>query len=339
MTAKMDIKKVLFFKPGAIGDLLHALPALKALKQKYPAALVTVVVSPGLESILQGTPVADRVLVFDKSKLKKSFRSFIEFGLRLRDERYELFVDMQPSARSLALRRICGAKQTLVYRKQKHAGRGERRLHAAHNFMETLRPIGIDESVESIELPLPDEALRSIDRFLSAKGVDASRPLIALNCGVGAARPARNWFPERFGSLADRLIRELGAAVVFVGGKEDKELVRNVMAGMKETALSAAGELSIAESAALLARCACLVSSDTGPLHLATAVGTRVVGLFGSTDPMRTGPIGGGHRILIKGLACVPCEEKHCPLGTRECMDAISIEDVFQAVRKAAGCD
>ncbi len=335
----MDIKKVLFFKPGAIGDLLHALPALKALKQKYPAALVTVVVSPGLESLLQGTPVADRVLVFDKSQLKKSLRYFIEFGLRLRDERYELFVDMQPSARSFVLRRICGAKQTLVYRKQKHAGRVARRLHAVHNFMETLRPIGIDESAESIELHLPDEALRSVDRFLSEKGVDRNRPLIALNCGVGAARPARNWFPERFGSLADRLIRELGAAVVFVGGKEDEELVRNVMAGMKETALSAAGELSIAESAALLARCACLVSSDTGPLHLATAVGTRVVGLFGSTDPMRTGPVGRGHRILIKDLACVPCEEKHCPLGMRACMDAISIEDVFQAVRKAAGCD
>ncbi len=334
----MDTKKVLFFKPGAIGDLLHTLPALKALKQKYPAAVVTVVVSPGLDSLIQGTPVADRVLVFDKTKFKNSFRCFIEFGLRLRAEHYDFFVDMQPSARSFLLRQICGAKHALVYRKQKRSGRGERRLHAVDNFMETLGPAGIAESVAKIELPLRGEAVRSVDLFVRKAGLGGSGPLIALNCSVGAARPARNWLPERFSLLADRLIGELGAVVVFVGGKEDQEQVRSVMAGMKEAAFSATGKLSIDESAALLARCSCLVSSDTGPLHLATAVGTRVVGLFGSTDPLRTGPVGTGHRVLMKNLPCAPCEEKNCPLGTRACMDAIGVEDVFQAVRKAAGC-
>jgi len=92
--------------------------------------------------------------------------------------------------------------------------------------------------------------------------------------------------------------------------------------------------LSLSHSAALLARCACLVSSDTGPLHLATAVGTPVVGLYGSTDPRRTGPIGGGHRVLIKDLPCVPCEEKDCPLGARACMSEITTDDVYEAVRK-----
>ena len=330
---------MLFFKPGAIGDLLHTLPALKALKQKYPAALVTLVVSPGLESLFRGTPVADRILVFDKSKLNKSISRFIEFGLRIRDERYDLFVDMQPSVRSFALRTISGAGRALVYRKQKRAAGGAKRLHACENFMETLRPIDAAAPVYGIELPVPDEARQTVRRFLSQEGLDANRPLIALNCGAGAARPARNWFPERFGILADRLIRELGAAVVFVGGKEDRELVEGVMARMKEKALNAAGKLSLAESAALLAGCACLVSSDTGPLHLASAVGTRVIGLYGSTDPLRTGPVGRGHLVLVKGLSCVPCEKKHCPAGTRACMDAIEVDEVFKAVREAALCD
>ena len=201
--------------------------------------------------------------------------------------------------------------------------------------MATLQPLGINEPVEHIKLPVAPEALMAADRFLAEHGAGNSGPLIALNCSVGSARPARNWFPERFAALADRLMDELNAAVVFVGGPEDRDLVRRIISGMHRNAFSAAGELSVAHSAALLSRCTCLVSSDTGPIHLATAVGTKAVGLYGSTDPCRTGPVGTGHRVLIKDLPCVPCEEKNCPLGTRACMAAITVDEVFEAIRKA----
>ncbi len=331
----MNIHKVLFFKPGAIGDLLHTLPALKALKQKFPTAHFTVIVSPELKPLIQGTSIADQVLLFDKTKFKKSLRAFIKFGLQLREDHYDLFIDLQPSMRSFLAWQLSGAQQRLVYRKQKKNRTGERRLHAAENFMETLKPLGITIPVQDIELPVQDEARRSVDLFLSREKYDRKRILIALNCGVGAARPARNWFPDRFASLADRLIRDLGATVIFIGGKEDRELVSAVMNMMREKALSAVGVLSLAESAALLSQCACLVSSDTGPLHLATAVQTRVVGLFGSTDPDRTGPLGKGHQVLLKKLSCVPCEDKYCQFGTLACMDAITVDDVFEAIRKA----
>ena len=334
----MEIKKALFFKPGAIGDLLHTLPALHSLKKKYPSARITVVVSPGLEPLLRDTKIADRVLVYDKSKLKKKLKDFITFGLLLRRERYDLFIDLQPSLRSRVLRWISGPERALVYRKQRRIENRGHRLHAVDNFMETLRPIGIDGPVTNIDLPVVPDALRSVDRFLADHGIDAAKPVIALNCSVGSARPARNWFPERFALLADRIIVELGAAVVFVGGGEDRELVRRVIAGMREQAVSAAGELSLAHSAALLSRCSCLVSSDTGPLHLATAVGTPVIGLYGSTDPHRTGPVGHRNQVIIKGLSCVPCEKKKCPLGTRACMAAITVDEVLEALRKAIRC-
>jgi lipopolysaccharide heptosyltransferase II len=334
MARKMEIKKVLFFKPGAIGDLLHTLPALKALKNRFPAARITIVVSPGLETLIQGTPVADRVLVFDKSKIKKRFRNLIEFGLCVRDERYDVFADMQPSFRSFLLRRISRAGRVLVYRKQSSREARGRRLHAAENFLAALAPLGISGPVGNIELPVKTEALAAVERLLGKSGVDGTRPIVALNCGVGAARPARNWYPERFAALADRIRDELGATVVFVGGSEDRELVGGVLAGMRGKAVSVAGELTLAQSAALLSRCVCLVSSDTGPLHLATAVQTPVVGLFGSTDPRRTGPIGSGHCVVFKNLPCVPCEQKDCPLGTRACMEAISVDEVFDAVRR-----
>jgi heptosyltransferase II len=335
MRHHMDIKKVLFFKPGAIGDLLHALPALKAIKNKFPAAQVTIVVSPGLESLIQGTPLANHVQIFDKAKLKNSLTEFLKFGLRLRDEHYDLFVDMQASVRSLILRQLSGARLVLVYKKQKLAHVKEKRMHAVENFIDTLQPIDITELVDRIELPLSPESVESTDRIMIEHGLDRFGPLIALNCSVGAARPARNWFPDRFAVLADRLIKDLGAQVVFVGGNEDRELVLNVMAAMKEKAASVAGLLALPQSAALLARCACLVSSDTGPLHLATAVGTPVIGLFGSTDPRRTGPVGQGHQVLIKTISCVPCEKKECLYGTRACMSEITVDEVYEAVQRA----
>lgn len=333
--AHMDIKKALFFKPGAIGDILHTLPALKAFRHTFPSAHVTIVVSPGMESVIQGPPVADIVLVFDKAQFKKSIPALVKFGLMLRSGQYDLFVDLQPSIRSCFMRRLAGARTTLVYRKRKKSDEDERRLHAAENFMDTLCPLGVGEPVREIDLPLFDAAKQSADVFLAGQGYDGTRPLIALNCSVGSARPARNWFPERFTLLADRLIGELGLSVVFIGGREDRELVHGVTASMREKAYVATGELSLAESAALLARCACLVSSDTGPLHLAAAVHTPVVGLYGSTDPHRTGPLGTGNTVLIKNLDCVPCEEKQCPNKSRACMEAITVDEVFEAVRKA----
>jgi len=330
----MEINKILFFKAGAIGDFLQSLPALRALKKKFPSAHVDVVVSSGIEQLIQGTDIANTIYIYDKEAFKTNIIDFVSFGLRLRKERYDLFVDMQSSTRSLILRRLSGASRVLVYRKQKKVKPGERRLHAAENFMEAIRPLGITDAVDRIRLPLKPGEGAGVDRFLTERGINKDKPLIALNCGVGSARPSRNWFPERFTILADRLISDLGAEVVFVGGREDRELVDSVMARMKRKAVSAAGELPIARTAALLARCKCLVSSDTGPLHLATAVQTAVVGLFGSTDPRRTGPVGPGHTVLLKKLPCVPCEDKHCPFGTRKCMADITVEEVFESVRK-----
>ena len=335
----MELKKILFFKPGAIGDLLHALPAVKAFRRKFPAAHIDLMVSPATDSLIQGTGIADRVLVFDKSRFKAHWRDLIGFGRKLKSERYDVFVDLQPSFRSLVLRRLSGAARVLVYRKQKRRGPGAQRQHATDNFMDTLRPLGVAAPVTRIELPVKDDALRAVERLLDERAVDRSRPIIALNCGASAARPARNWFPERFAELADRLRDEGGATVVFVGGDEDRDLVQRVLTKMHGTAVSLAGELRLDETAALLSRCACLVSSDTGPLHLATAVQTPVVGLFGSTDPLRTGPVGDGHRVIVKDLACVPCEEKTCPLGTRACMAAITVDEVLAAVRKVTGAE
>lgn len=332
--AGMDINRILFFKPGAIGDFLHTLPSISALKRKYPEAKMTVVVSPGQEKLIEGTIICDDTLVYRKDVFKKSIRDFLQFGLKLRRGRYDLFVDMQPSLRSAILRMLSGAQRVLVYRKQKRIRTGEKRLHAVENFIQTLAPLGINDKVDRISLPIRPDAVVSVRQRLHRGLEHDDIPLIALNCSVGAARPARNWIPERFAELAERIWHVLGAGVVFVGGKEDRALVEGVISEIRTKAISLAGELDLAETAALLSLCRCLVSSDTGPLHLATAVGTPVVGLYGSTDPKRTGPVGHGHRVLIKNLPCVPCEKKNCPLGTRECMSAITVDEVLDSVKK-----
>lgn len=334
----MSIDRILFYKPGAIGDFLHTLPSLKALKRAFPAAQITVVVSPGQERLVQGTPLADHVLAYNKSHLKKSVKEFLSFGLQLRRKQIDLFVDMQPSVRSWVLRKLSGAGRSVVYRKQKRIDPGTRRLHAVENFMKTLEPLGISEAIDGIELPIMPEAAATIDRFLAEQGIRLHQPLVALNCSVGAARPSRNWLPERFSELADRLAGELGAFVIFIGGKEDRPLVADVMAAMHTRAITTAGAFDLAESAALLARCQCLVSSDTGPLHLATAVQTATVGLYGSTDPRRTGPVGKHALVLTKQLPCIPCEKKLCPLSTTACMNEISVNDVVEAVRSVMPC-
>ena len=276
--AEMDFKKILFFKPWCNRRFSPCAPLLTALKKKFPAAQVTVVVTPEVEPLILGTHLADSVLVFDKSFLKKRFRHFLDFGLGLRRQHYDLVVDMQPSLRSLVLRLLMGAKRTLVYRKQKKVRRGERRLHAAENFMVTLRPIGIHDRVEEISLPVKPEAREVVGRFLSQQGVEGDSLLIALNCSVGAARPARTGIPSVSHRSGTGWLKNSARQWSSWGRKEDRDIVAGRHSVDEEQGYFCGRNALAFRHSCPPSRCACLVSSDTGPLHLATAVHTPVVG-------------------------------------------------------------
>lgn len=187
-------------------------------------------------------------------------------------------------------------------------------------------------NVDSISYNLPIRALdrNALGRILRQHGIENSRLLVAIN--PVAKWETKVWSNAKFAELGDMLIARYGAAVVFTGSIDDSITIEDIMSMMEKEAVNLAGETTLMTLAALYERTDFLVSTDTGPMHIAAAVGTPVVALFGPTAPWRTGPFGPEHQVIRVGLECSPCFKRRC--SAIQCMEQISVERVLEGVQK-----
>lgn len=319
---------ILIIKPGAIGDLLQLTPVIRALKGKYPNARISLVVSsPATASLFRHNPHVNETIVFDKKGEHRSLSALIRLWRRLRHARYDMVLNFQRSnLKAWFLASAAFPCRLLVYHKAK-----DRVVHAVVNHLETVFPLGIEASDFDLDLYTGADDEAYAEKIFADSDLNGRR-VIALN--PGASNRIKCWSPLKFAELGDRLVNELDARVIVVGGTEDRDLADEICAGMHNIPLDLVGEVSLLQLGAVLKRCAALVSGDTGPMHLTTAVKTPVVALFGAIDPKRTGPIGDGHMVIRhEEVECVPCVAKECTNPSYlECMERISVDEVFKAV-------
>jgi lipopolysaccharide heptosyltransferase II len=315
--------RIVIIKPGAVGDLLQMTPVIRALNRRYPDASITMMV--GAESaatLFRNDPRIFRVIVHDRTRT-----SIFRIWKIMHQGSFDLALNFQRSnIRTWFLVTAALPCRVLVYRKERR-----RRIHAAVNYLETLAPLGISATDLQLELVL-DDASREFARDLFAtEGMD-DRPVVALN--PGATHAVNRWPADRFAELADLITKSLPAKVLVIGGPDDVSLADEIVVRSRSKPPSIAGRTSLLQLGAVLERCCLLVSGDTGPLHMATAVGTKVIALFGAADPERTGPLGTGHRIVrAPSVACVPCRSRDCSNPVyRECMEKITASMVLSAL-------
>lgn len=323
---------ILIIKPGAIGDLLQLTPAIRALHGKYSQARISVLVSSAATAALfQHNPHVHETIVFDKRGVHRSPFALAKLWLQLYRARYELVVNYQRSnLKAWFLISAALPCRILVY----HKARG-RTVHAVLNHIETLAPLGIDPSLvdQHLEFEPGAEAAQFAADLFSSSGF-AGKPVVALN--PGASNRIKCWSPRRFARLADRLVAERGAGVVIVGGADERDLAESIVSRMKCPVLDLVGKTTLPQLGAVLQSCTTIVTGDTGPLHMATAVGIPAVALFGAINPDRTGPVGEGHRVIRHPeVPCVPCVADRCVNPViMECMKKITVEEVFCEVER-----
>jgi ADP-heptose:LPS heptosyltransferase len=324
---------ILIVKPGAIGDLLQMTPVFRALKKQYGDCRITLMVgSVVTASMFRHHRSIDEVLVFDRKGEHRSPGAFLKLRREIRSRKFDLVLNFQRSnLKAWLLVSAAFPCRVLVYHKAR-----TRIVHAVVNHLETLAPLGIAPDDTYLECyPGPEEESFA-ERLFVAEGL-ADRTVVALN--PGASHPVNRWEPRCFAALADLVSQRLGAGIVLVGGKEDQGLAGEVAAQAQCRPLVLTGTTDLLQLAAVLRRCSVLVSGDTGPMHMATAVGTGVVALFGAADPDRTGPVGTGHRIVRAArVPCVPCRSRSCTHDRHpECMKQITPEQVYAEIAAMIG--
>jgi len=345
---------ILIVKLSAIGDVIHTLPALNAIRKHYPDASITWLVEEDAAPLVQGHRALDRVLVSKRKRWLKALRS--EFFLNtikevygfiraLRDTRYDMILDFQALLKSGILiafargRRKIGFGKGLEHMEHSYIFLNERipavdmEVHALSRGMMLLKAVGIPTNEVEYNLPVSDYDRKKIDKLMKQHGINGMKALIAIN--PVAKWETKLWPNQKFAELADTLINRYDMKIVFTGGINDYSIIQDITSCMKGRSINFAGKTTLTELAALYEKAALVISTDTGPMHLAAAMGTPVVALFGPTAPWRTGPYGKGHQIITAELECSPCFKRQCE--KTDCMSKISVMQVFDGVKKMLG--
>ncbi len=338
--------KILIIKLSAIGDVVQTLPALEAIKLAYPASEITWVVEEAAAGILEGHPGIHKLLVsrrkawfrmlWNPFRFFNGLRGIFGFFRELRRSRYDIAIDFQGLFKSGILIGLARAKRKVGYDgTREHSSRFlneklapyDKEKHALDRYLDIARYLGATKPAPVCMLPIENEIATMKERIAAL--VSDGGLLVAVN--PVARWTTKLWSEQRFAELADRLIAERRAVVVFTGSADDRAVTGRICAMMKHKAENWAGETTLKELAALASRADLFITTDTGPMHLAAAAGARVLALFGPTAPWRTGPYGDSHHVIRTGIACSPCFQRKCDTGIA-CMEGISVEMVMNAV-------
>jgi len=346
-------EQILIVKLSAIGDVIHTLPALNAIRRHYPPAHITWLVEEAAAGLLKGHPALDRVLISRRKDWLRGLRGperrqhlleMAAFIRRLRDTRYDMILDFQAAlkggvliALARGVRKI-GFGKGLEHQEHSYLFLNERvpavdmEIHALTRGLLLLEQIGIPTRRIEYGLPVSARDRDHIAHLLSAAGIESQARLVAIN--PVAQWETKLWENGKFAALADMLIERYDVTVVFTGGPADRPTAAAITARMEHQhrALDLTGRTSLLGLAALYERAKFLVSTDTGPMHLGAAVGIPVVALFGPTAPWRTGPFGAGHRIVRSDCSCAPCYQRRCE--TAQCMAGITVAQVTAAIEQ-----
>jgi 3-deoxy-D-manno-octulosonic-acid transferase/heptosyltransferase-1 len=364
---------ILIVKLSAIGDVIHTLPSLAALRRRYPDADITWVVEEAAADLLIDHPHLDRVLIsrrkswlrdLRRGRAVEALREMRAFLRELRSRPYDLVIDFHGLFKSAVIVLLSGGKRKLGYDSMQEASglfynekipeaMGK---HAVDRYLDFVRylegsgsetlclgeapefkiAIGRETPAHRIALQgKPSEGIEAAggrgDGTESGGGRKADSPFVAVS--PVAFWETKLWEDEKFAELGDRIRRELGIGVVLTGSEAGP--LERIKTRMKTAAVNLGGQTTLRELAALYRDASLVITTDSGPMHLAAATGTPVVALFGPTDPARTGPYGSGHRIVRRGISCSPCFRKQCEAP--RCMTEITVEDVFAAVKEILG--
>ena len=338
--------RILIIKLSAIGDVIHTLPFLEVLKGRYPETPIDWLIEEDAAQIIEGHKALDRVIVSRRKAWQRdllrpgrqaaSLREIVRFLRDLRSREYDLVIDVQGLLKS-------GLMTGLVRGRRKVGFSGGREgsslflterpfpvnyeQHALDRYLQGAGYLGCRADGWTGEIPVRSRDRQAVDRLIREKGLEERR-LIAVN--PVAKWKTKLWNSKKFSILAARMERELDGTVLFTGSLQDRPTIGKIIGATETRALNLAGRTTLKELAHLFSRCDLLVTTDTGPMHLAAAMGCPVVAIFGPTSPLRTGPYGEGHRVVREDLECGPCFKKSC--DHMSCMKNITVDKVFEAV-------
>jgi len=343
--ASPDYRKIMVRATNWIGDGVMSLAALDALRARFPSAEIVLVCKPWVSELYHHLPSVNRRILYSAEKEHRGLHGFWKLVRKLRAEGFDAAILFQNAFQAAWMAWCAGIPARIGYSRD-----GRRALltdaveppppaaygHQSNYYLQLLFRAGLVQRPDSSRPPrliVQDAEMEWARRHLARNGLGGPRVLVGVNPGASFG-PAKRWLTSRYAQVADRLIGALHADVLIFGNAAERPLAEEIARSMKHTPLILAGDTSLRQLMALLAQCRLVVTNDSGPMHLAAALGRPVVAVFGSTDERATGPSGPHTRVVRRPVACSPCGLRECPIDFR-CMTGVTVDDVYVAALAA----
>ncbi len=323
--------------PNWLGDLVMATPILADLRKRYPKAKITAMCQSNVGKLLEHDPNIDELYIYKRPSGWIHRQHPLDIISNLQKGQYDLGILLTNSFssawwlyRGQVQNRIgfTGNLRSLLLNKALKYSPDKETQHQVVTYKTLLQPMGIPISDTEPALYVSDLE-RAAAKELLAKHQIHPEKMVLIGINPGAAYgSAKCWLPERFISVTQKLLENPNVAIIYFGDPSGAPLVHDICANVPSSRLlDLAGKTSLRELVALVEACSIFLTNDSGPMHIASALGTRLLALFGSTSDVRTGPYKGG-KVLHKHVECSPCFKRECPIDFR-CMTRISVDEVY----------
>ncbi len=333
-------QKILVRAPNWIGDAVMAIPTLSALRARFPESRITLLAKPQVAALFEHHPVIDRLWVYESPGRHAGWMGLWRLVRSIREGEFDLAFLLQNAFEAALVTAAAGIPERIGY-----AADGRRflltsaldkksaPLHQREAYLHLMQLVGSEGRFErSPYLVITEKERQSAADLLAAEGIDRWEPVIGLNPGA-AYGSSKRWDPARFAAAADQLLERYPAKVVISGGPAEIAIAEEVRRKMRHPAVIVAGKTTVRMMMALIARCRLFITNDSGPMHIASALGSPVVAVFGPTNPDATSPAGADDLIVRNKVDCAPCTYRECPIDHR-CMSGVSVEAVVAAAER-----
>jgi lipopolysaccharide heptosyltransferase I len=331
-------RRILIIKPSSLGDVVHALPVLKPLRRRWPEARISWLVERAFAGLLEGLRGLDEVIPFEKERFRQAWwkpwaaAELVRFVRRLPREGFDVVIDLQGLLRSGVLARLTGAAVRIGFANARELAWvfythrvpiETMEQHAVDRYLKVAAALGCEGATAEFEFPVSEEDRRHIDGLIP-------REMRFAVLMPGANWKSKRWPVERFAELAGALRRRFGLESVVAGGGDEAKDAQRVGG-----AVNLAGKTTLRQLVALLERAELVIANDSGPMHIAAALGRPLVAIYGPTNPLRTGPYGRVDSVVRAEVSCAPCYRRRC--WGRRCMWEVGVEAVLAAAQSQLG--
>lgn len=334
------MERILVVNVNWVGDVIFSSPIFKALKEAYPKAQVSCLAVPRVRQVLESIPYIDEIIVYDEDGRHRNPLAKLKLIFQLRRKRFNIAFLLHRSLTRALLVYLAGIPQRVGY-DEKNRGKFlthkveflDEPVHRSDRYLNVIESYGVPVNDRRCQLSVSENAKRDIRGILKSKDINESDYLVVVN--PGGNWDLKRWPARNFSLLIRGFLVDRGVKVVISGAQKDVSFIKEMNGLTPHGAVSLAGQTNLKQLIALMERADLVVSADSGPLHLASSVGSDVIGLFGPTRPEVTGPRGGGQVFVLQhdvGCNQEPCYYLQCSDNT--CMKSITVDDVSKIIKQ-----